>query len=54
MIYIPGNHDEAARQYIGVNFGDVAIKEDDIHITADGKRLWVVHGDLFDLSLIHI
>lgn len=53
VIYIPGNHDEAARHYIGVNFGDVAIKEDDIHITADGKRLWVVHGDLFDNVIQH-
>jgi hypothetical protein len=28
VIYIPGNHDEAARHYLGYNFGDVAIKED--------------------------
>lgn len=52
VIYIPGNHDEAARHYLGVNFGDIAIKQDDIHETADGKRLWVVHGDLFD-NVIH-
>lgn len=53
VIYIPGNHDEAARHYIGFNFGEVAIKEDDIHVTAGGKRLWVVHGDLFDNVIQH-
>ena len=53
VIYIPGNHDEAARHYLGFNFGEVAIKEDDIHETADGKRLWVVHGDLFDGVIQH-
>lgn len=53
VIYIPGNHDEAARHYLGVNFGEIAIKQDDIHETVDGKRLWVVHGDLFDNVIQH-
>jgi len=53
VVYIPGNHDEAARHYIGFNFGEVAIKDDEIHETADGKRLWVVHGDLFDNVIQH-
>ena len=53
VIYIPGNHDEAARHYLGFNFGEIAIKEDDIHETIDGRRLWVVHGDLFDGVIQH-
>lgn len=53
VIYIPGNHDEAARHYLGFNFGDIAIKQDDIHNTADGRKLWVVHGDLFDNVIQH-
>ena len=53
VIYIPGNHDEAARHYLGFNFGEITIKEDDIHETANGKRLWVVHGDLFDGVIQH-
>ena len=53
VVYIPGNHDEAARHYIGFNFGEVAIKDDEVHQTADGKRLWVVHGDLFDNVIQH-
>ena len=53
VIYIPGNHDEAARHYLGFNFGEITIKEDDIHETANGKRLWIVHGDLFDGVIQH-
>ena len=48
VIYIPGNHDEGARHFLGVAFGDIAIREDAIHVTARGQRLWVTHGDLFD------
>ena len=48
VIYVPGNHDELVRQFIGLHLGEIAITEEAIHTTADGKRLWVVHGDLFD------
>jgi UDP-2,3-diacylglucosamine pyrophosphatase LpxH len=48
VIFIPGNHDEAVRQFIGMKFGDIHIMEEAIHETADGRRLWITHGDLFD------
>jgi UDP-2,3-diacylglucosamine pyrophosphatase LpxH len=48
VFYIPGNHDEVARQFIGMTFGDIQIRNEMIHITANGKRLWITHGDLFD------
>jgi UDP-2,3-diacylglucosamine pyrophosphatase LpxH len=48
VIYIPGNHDELVRQFIGLHLGGIAIVEDAVHTTADGRRLWIVHGDLFD------
>jgi len=48
VIFIPGNHDEFARRYLGNNFGGVEVAEDWIHVTADGRRLWITHGDLFD------
>jgi UDP-2,3-diacylglucosamine pyrophosphatase LpxH len=48
VFYIPGNHDEVARQFVGMTFGEIQIKNEMIHVTADGKRLWVTHGDLFD------
>lgn len=48
VFYIPGNHDEAAREYVGLQFGGVQVVEDWIHETADGKRFLVTHGDHFD------
>ncbi|NUB14823.1 UDP-2,3-diacylglucosamine diphosphatase [Azospirillum brasilense] len=47
--YIPGNHDEAARDYAGLQFGGVQVVEEMIHVTADGRRLLVPHGDRFDV-----
>ncbi len=48
VVYIPGNHDEAARDYAGRSFGRVEVRLKDIHATAGGKRLLVMHGDEFD------
>ncbi len=48
VIFVPGNHDEFARRYFGNQFGGIEVADDWIHITADGRRLWVTHGDLFD------
>jgi UDP-2,3-diacylglucosamine pyrophosphatase LpxH len=48
VMYIPGNHDEAARHYIGVDLGGIAIRDEAIHVTRDGRRLLVTHGDRFD------
>lgn len=48
VIYIPGNHDEAARDYTGLDFGGIQIRQEAEHTTVDGKRLLVLHGDEFD------
>jgi len=48
VIFVPGNHDEFARDYAGRLFGGIEITAEAIHETADGKRLWVLHGDRFD------
>jgi len=48
VVYIPGNHDEFARRYVGHNFGGIDVADDWVHETADGRKLWIVHGDLFD------
>lgn len=48
IIYIPGNHDEVMRDYAGMDFGNVSIRTDAVHVTAAGKRLLVLHGDEFD------
>jgi UDP-2,3-diacylglucosamine pyrophosphatase LpxH len=48
VIYVPGNHDEFARHFVGHAFGGVEVLHDTSHTTAQGLRLWVVHGDHFD------
>ena len=48
VVYIPGNHDEFLRKYCGRVIAGIEIKAEAIHETADGKRLWVLHGDVFD------
>ncbi len=48
VIYVPGNHDEFARGYIEHAFGGIDVMYEATHITADGRRLLVTHGDLFD------
>ncbi len=51
IIYIPGNHDEFLRDYYGTHFGGVEVVDKTIHVTADGTRLLVTHGDQFDAIL---
>ena len=53
VIYLPGNHDEFARGFIGHQFGGIEVVQDAIHRTADGRRLWVIHGDYFDGVIQH-
>ena len=48
VIYVPGNHDEFAREFIGHQFGGIEVAEEAVHRTADGRALWVIHGDYFD------
>ncbi len=48
VIFIPGNHDEFLRPYVGLEIGDIKLLREDIHTTADGKRLLIMHGDEFD------
>jgi UDP-2,3-diacylglucosamine pyrophosphatase LpxH len=50
--YIPGNHDEFLRDFLGLQFGGVTLLRDALHTTADGRKLWVLHGDEFD-SIVH-
>ena len=53
VIYIPGNHDDFARDYCGVHFGGVVVARDWIHEAADGRRYLVTHGDEFDGVIAH-
>ena len=53
VIYIPGNHDECLRDFSGAQFGGVQISKQAIHVTADGRRFLVLHGDEFDAIVQH-
>ena len=48
VVYIPGNHDENIRDYDNYVFGDIVVKNSDVHTTALGQRLLIVHGDEYD------
>lgn len=48
VVYIPGNHDEVFRGYIGTVFNGIEIRERAVHQAADGRRFLVLHGDEFD------
>lgn len=53
VCFIPGNHDEAARRYVGLDFGGIHLAPHATHVLADGRRLLVTHGDQFDLVIRH-
>ena len=53
VIFIPGNHDDAARRYAGHQIAGIDIKLYDVHSCASGERLFVTHGDQYDLVVKH-
>jgi len=48
VVFIPGNHDEAAREHLGTSFGNIRVERDVMHAAADGRSYLVLHGDEFD------
>lgn len=48
IFYIPGNHDEALRDYLGASFGNIRVEKEHLHVAADGKRYALLHGDQYD------
>jgi UDP-2,3-diacylglucosamine pyrophosphatase LpxH len=53
VVYVLGNHDEFGRQFVGLEFGGISLCDQAEHRLADGRRLWVVHGDLADGVIRH-
>ena len=56
VVYITGNHDEFLRDYIAEHrfqMGNITVKNEAFHTTADGRTLWVVHGDAYDSVTLH-
>ena len=48
IVYIPGNHDRPVRRFCGLALPAMRVRRRAIHVTADGRRLLVTHGDEFD------
>lgn len=49
LVLVPGNHDEALRDYAGMQFGGIEVHRDIMHTTGRGQRYIVMHGDEFDM-----
>jgi UDP-2,3-diacylglucosamine pyrophosphatase LpxH len=47
VIYIPGNHDEFVATFDGC-YGNISIQRRAIHVTADGRRVLIIHGHELD------
>jgi UDP-2,3-diacylglucosamine pyrophosphatase LpxH len=48
VVYVPGNHDEFLPDFVDQRFGGIELARRATHVTADGRRLLVLHGDEFD------
>ena len=48
LIYIPGNHDRPIRRFCGLVLPAMQVRRRAIHVTADGRRMLVTHGDDYD------
>ncbi len=53
VIYIPGNHDEFFRDYVGSLIAGVQVEQEWEHRLADGRRALLLHGDEFDCVVRH-
>lgn len=53
VYYITGNHDELLRKFSDVTMGNIHIL-DKLVLDLDGKKAWIFHGDIFDMSIQHI
>lgn len=49
VIYLPGNHDEFLREYLGTYFGEIELVDRVVHTGAGGGKYLVIHGDQFDV-----
>ncbi len=48
ILYIPGNHDAPLRHFCGQRIAGIELLKSAVHVTADGRRFVVCHGDQFD------
>lgn len=51
--YVTGNHDEMLRKFEGLKMGSLSIVNKVVLKLPDGKKAWVFHGDVFDVTMQH-
>ena len=52
VYYVTGNHDEMLRKFKGFRLGSFEIVNK-LVLDLDGKKAWVFHGDVFDVTMQH-
>lgn len=52
VYYIPGNHDEMLRRFKGFHLGSLKITNK-LSLKVNGSRVWIFHGDVFDVVMQH-
>ena len=52
VVYIPGNHDEMMRRFVGFKLGSFRI-ENKLSLKLNGGKAWFFHGDVFDVTMKH-
>ena len=50
IVYLTGNHDEMLRKFAGFRLGSFQIDNKKV-VTLDGKKAWIFHGDVFDVTM---
>ncbi|WP_127136708.1 UDP-2,3-diacylglucosamine diphosphatase [Flagellimonas oceanensis] len=50
VYYITGNHDEMLRKFSDTSMGNFKIMNK-LVLNLDGKKAWIFHGDVFDVSI---
>ena len=50
VIYITGNHDELMRKFVKFSIGSFKLVNK-LLIDLDGKKAWIFHGDVFDITM---
>ncbi|WP_106744240.1 UDP-2,3-diacylglucosamine diphosphatase [Yoonia maritima] len=53
IFFVPGNHDEVMRNYLGTHFGGIEVVQTADFVGLNGKRYLVTHGDQFDTVVMN-
>ncbi|MBW4888596.1 UDP-2,3-diacylglucosamine diphosphatase [Mucilaginibacter sp. HMF5004] len=52
VYYLTGNHDEMLRKFADFDLGSFKLMNK-VLLNIDGKKAWIFHGDIFDVTMQH-